>query len=195
MNLTYRPRCWRVCGIGRISRKILKNQVPILTEGFSTLVGFVHFTGSCVCVCVCVLSCVWLFATPWTVAHQALLSMEFPRQEYWSGLPFPTPRDLLNSEVEPKCPAMAGRFFFFTTEIHLLFRNIHIHLVDYNLSKAKPGYHSFINFPTSYDHQHFLLIPQHKLESDNCQDRCRELLSSPYMPDQGSNPGLLHWES
>ena len=43
----------------------------------------------------CVLSCfshVWVFATPWTVAHQAPLSMEFSRQEYWSGWPFPTPR-------------------------------------------------------------------------------------------------------
>ena len=36
-------------------------------------------------------SCVWLFATPWTIAHQASLSMEFSRQEYWSGLPFPSP--------------------------------------------------------------------------------------------------------
>ena len=36
-------------------------------------------------------SCVQLFATPWTVVHQALLSMEFSRQEYWSGLPFPSP--------------------------------------------------------------------------------------------------------
>ena len=48
----------------------------------------------CVCVCVCVslcmLTCVQLFATPWTVAHQAPLSMEFSRQEYWSGLPFPS---------------------------------------------------------------------------------------------------------
>ena len=48
----------------------------------------------CVCVCVCVVNCVWLFATPWTVAHQAPLSMGFPRQEYWSGLPFPSPEDL-----------------------------------------------------------------------------------------------------
>ena len=39
----------------------------------------------------CVLSCVWLFATPWTVACQAPLSIGFSRQEYWSGLPFPTP--------------------------------------------------------------------------------------------------------
>ena len=44
----------------------------------------------CVCVCVCVLSHVRLLVTPWTVAHQALLSIGFPRQEYWSGLPFPT---------------------------------------------------------------------------------------------------------
>ena len=44
----------------------------------------------CVCVCVCqLLSHVQLFATPWTIACQASLSMEFSRQEYWSGLPFP----------------------------------------------------------------------------------------------------------
>ena len=45
------------------------------------------------CVCVCEsLSSVRLFATPWTVAHQAPLSMGFSRQEYWSGLPFPSPK-------------------------------------------------------------------------------------------------------
>ena len=57
------------------------------------------------------------FATPWTVAYQAPLSMEFPRQEYWSGLPFPTPGHLPNPEIEPASslsPALAGRFF--TTE-------------------------------------------------------------------------------
>jgi len=62
----------------------------------------------------CVLSCVWLFATPWTVACQTPLSMKFSRQEYWSGLPFPAPGDLPNPEVEPaslESPALAGRFF------------------------------------------------------------------------------------
>ena len=62
-------------------------------------------------------SCVRLFATPWTVACQAPLSMAFPRQEYWSGLPFPTPGHLLNPEIKPASsvsPALAGRFF--TTE-------------------------------------------------------------------------------
>ena len=47
-----------------------------------------------------VLSCVWLFVATWTVAHQVPLSMEFSRQEYWSGLPFPTPRDLPNPGIK-----------------------------------------------------------------------------------------------
>ena len=45
-----------------------------------------------------------LFAIPWTVTDQALLSMEFPRQEYWSGLPFPSPEDL-PEWIEPASPA------------------------------------------------------------------------------------------
>ena len=59
------------------------------------------------------LSCVQLFATPWTVAHQASLSMEFSRQEYWSGLLFPPPEYLPNPGIEttsPVSPALAGRF-------------------------------------------------------------------------------------
>ena len=48
----------------------------------------------CVCVCVCTLSLVRLFATPWTVARQAPLSVRFSRQEYWGGFPFPPPGDL-----------------------------------------------------------------------------------------------------
>ena len=44
--------------------------------------------------------------TPWTVAHQTLPSMGFSRQEYWSGLPFPSPGDLPNPEIEPESPAL-----------------------------------------------------------------------------------------
>ena len=51
---------------------------------------------------------------PWTVVHQAPLSYGFPRQEYWSWSPFPSPGDLPNPEIEPMSPALAGRFF--TTE-------------------------------------------------------------------------------
>ena len=49
---------------------------------------------------------VQLFARPWTVAHQASLSMEFSRQEYWSGLPFPSPGDLPDPGIEPGSPAL-----------------------------------------------------------------------------------------
>ena len=68
----------------------------------------------------CMLSCfshVRLFATPWTVAHQAPLSTGFSRQEYWSGLPCRPPGDLPDPRIEPESlasPALAGGFF--TTE-------------------------------------------------------------------------------
>ena len=55
------------------------------------------------------------FVTPWTVAHQAPLSVGFSRQEDWSGLPFPSPGDLLDPGIEPVSPALAGSFF--TTEL------------------------------------------------------------------------------
>ena len=54
------------------------------------------------------------FATPLTVACQAPLSMRFSKQEYWSGLPFPSPGDLPNPGTEPESPALAGGIF--TTE-------------------------------------------------------------------------------
>ena len=57
------------------------------------------------------LSRVRLFATPWTVARQVPLSMEFSRQEYWSGLPFPTPADLLDPGIKPTSPVLSGEFF------------------------------------------------------------------------------------
>ena len=52
------------------------------------------------------LSRVQLFATPWTAAHQAPLSMGCSRQEYWSGLPFPCPKDLLEPGIEPRFLAL-----------------------------------------------------------------------------------------
>ena len=57
------------------------------------------------------LRCVPLFAPPWTVAHQAPLSLGFSRQEYWSGLPFPSPEDLSDPGIDPTSSALAGGFF------------------------------------------------------------------------------------
>ena len=65
----------------------------------------------------CVLSHVLLFVTPWTAAHQAPLSTEFTKQEYWTGLPFTASGDLPDPGIEPVSPvspASAGGFF--TTE-------------------------------------------------------------------------------
>ena len=62
--------------------------------------------------------------SPWTVACQAPLSMGFPKQEYWNGLPFPFPGDLPNPEIEPlllKSPELAGRFFSFTEGLQTYF--------------------------------------------------------------------------
>ena len=64
------------------------------------------------------LSCVQPSATLWTLAHQAPLAMEFPRQEYWSGLPFSSP-DFPNPRIKamsPACSALVGRYFFLTAE-------------------------------------------------------------------------------
>ena len=97
----------------------------------------------CVCVCVCVthacmhtqlLSCV--FATPWAVAHLAPLSMGFPRQEYWSGVPFLPPGDLPDSGIKPMSPAspaLSGGVESFTAappgkSIYLIYA-IYIHIL------------------------------------------------------------------
>ena len=66
------------------------------------------------CACDQSLNHIWLFVTPWTIACQCPLSMKFSRQEYWSGLPFPTPGDLLDPRIEPASFAsssLTGEFF------------------------------------------------------------------------------------
>ena len=96
---------------------------PVITFAFSILIYTmkeIHIAtpiptlSFCVCVCVCVFSCVQLFVIPGTVALQAPLSMGFPKQEYWSELPFPSPVDLPDPGIEPVSlvsPALAGIFF------------------------------------------------------------------------------------
>ena len=66
--------------------------------------------GKCVCA-VSHFSRIWLFVILWTVALQAPLSIGFAKQEYWSGLPFPSPGDIPNPGIKPTSPALAGRFF------------------------------------------------------------------------------------
>ena len=86
-----------------IKKAYIRNSLVVQWLGIHT-----HCRGTCV------LSPVWLFAAPWTVGHQAPLSMGFSRQEYWTGLPFPMPENLPDPGMEPTflvSPALAGRFF------------------------------------------------------------------------------------
>ena len=94
---------------------------------------------------VCALSRVQLFVAPWAVAHQAPLSMEFSRQEYWSGLSLPTPGDLPDLGVKPTSPvspALAGRFFtteppgkpWLETAVHIISQLICRHVLSTSLA-------------------------------------------------------------
>ena len=78
------------------------------------------------------LSCVQLFAIPWTVAYQAPPSMEFSRQEYWSGFPFPSPGDLPDLGIEPRSPALQTHFTVWATR-----EALHVYK-----QQAKEAFHS-----------------------------------------------------
>ena len=111
------------------SRVVCKDSVFYLSQSVTCSVVFLLRIWACVCVSawqygegrepwvggrVCSLghsSHVRLFATLWTVAHQAPLSMGFSRHEYWSRLPCPSPRDLPDPGVRAASPALAGGFF------------------------------------------------------------------------------------
>ena len=94
---------------GQQRKSLFSTDVPLRTcTGHSTNAGCLQTP---VCVYVCVLSHVQLFVTPWAVACQVPLSMGFSRQEYWHGLPFPSPRDLPNPGIKPGSSVLAGRDF------------------------------------------------------------------------------------
>ena len=86
----------------------------ILRANYKAIVRFWLHRGLCACVLSC-FSLVWLFSTLYTIAHQAPLSMGFSRQEYLSGLPFPSPGNLPDPGIEPKdrtqVSRIAGRRF------------------------------------------------------------------------------------
>ena len=123
----------------------------ITTSGFSrkkTNMDF-HVKMILYVIHICVLSCfrrVGLFATPWTVAQQAPLSMGFSRQEYCSGLPCPPPGDLPDPGIKPTSfmsPVLTGRLFTTTTNWEALITGEEI--VDFNtiIHYCLPGIWSF----------------------------------------------------
>ena len=94
--------CWRLV---RLYRAPLAAPDTLCVQLFNFfLIVFVHFCHSFLKAKVKSLSRVWLFGTPWAVDRQAPLSMGFSRQDYWSGLPCPSPGDLLTQELNPGLP-------------------------------------------------------------------------------------------
>ena len=77
------------------------------------------------------LSRIQLFATPWTLAYQAPLSMGFSRQEYWSGLQFPSPGDLSDPGIEPGSPALQADALPSELQGKLLFSKVYIKLLSH----------------------------------------------------------------
>ena len=130
---------------------------------------------------------VWLFASLWMVARQAPLSMRFSRQEYWSGLPFPSPEDLLNPWIEPwgvefqslTCPALAGGFVSTSTAWETL---VSVYMYSYCryyvpwevLRKYNTCNHSVFSFPAS------LMLKRRPLSSFG--ETTATMLSTYYVP-------------
>ena len=143
------------------------------------------------------------FSTPWTVARQAPLSMGFPRQEYWSGLPFPSQGDLPHPGIEPaSVSCFAGGFF--TTEPpenlgHSLLtltgncvylRQLSTSTGQHSLLRGSvlqlhgvPLLRFFKNFIYLFIELHWVLVAASSIAA-----------SGLYFPDQGSKLGPLHWE-
>ena len=108
--------------------------------------------GKCGGECACVLSRfgrVLVCMTPWTVAHQAPLSMGFSMKEYWSGLPCPSPGDLPDPGIEPTSlmsPALAGRFFTTSTTWKNGYLYIYIWLSPFAVQLKLSGYCLLIDY-------------------------------------------------
>ena len=119
------PRCWRTCWLGFVEargdsrEKTQSTEIWESSEELAQSLVWLRLKKEALeDVCMQSLSHVQLYATLWTVAYQASLSMEFYKQEYWSDLPFPPPGDLPFPELEPASlmsPALAGRFFTTST--------------------------------------------------------------------------------
>ena len=139
------------------------------------------------------------FVKPWTAAHQAPLSMEFPRQEHWSGLPFPSPGDFPDPGIKPVTPALAG--WFFTTEplqgSPAINTGVHIFSYIYQFSSVQSSCSVMSDFLKPHTLQHARLpcpSPTHGAYSNSCPSHP---LSSPSPPafNLSQHQGLFIWVS
>ena len=107
----------------------------------------------CCCYCLIAKSCPILLWPPWAVIHQVPWFMVFPRQEYWSELPFPTPGDLPNPGIKPASPALAGGFFTTAPPGKLLWLHNCTNRSLTHCPGAKPSPYSHIHRGLLWPHQ------------------------------------------
>ena len=103
------------------------------------------------------LSCVRLFVTPWTAANQDPQSMGFSRQEYWSGLPFPSPGDLPDPGIEPRSPALEADALTCFSKSSLNIWKFTVHVL------LKPGLENFEHYFASVWDECHCVVFQHIL--------------------------------
>ena len=115
------------------------------------------------------------FATPWTVAHQAPLLMGFPRQEYWSGLPFPSPGDLPDPGIEPASAALAGGFFTTEPPGKPFYPSSHLIVNAYHTDVFSPSYH-FSPPPTPFLYARVALLLSLGIKKLKSLNKCIECL-------------------
>ena len=156
-------------------------------------------------------SCIRLFETPWTVAHQPLLSTGFSRQEYWSGLPCHSPGDLPNPGIEPTSlmsPALAGRFFTTSatgkcTHLHThTHTHTHTHIYIYKYTHTCTNIYiytcvhaqSCLIHCNSMDHSPPGSCVQGFFPGKNTRVCCHFLLQGIFLT-QGWNSHILHWQA
>ena len=136
---------------------------------------------------------VQLFETPWTVAHLAPLPMEFSRQEYWSGLPFPSPWDFPDQGIEPTSllsPELAGRFFT-TGAVWEVWRDIQFSSVVQSCPILwDPMNHSTPGLPVHHQLPEFTQTHVHRV-GDAIQPSHPLLSPSPPAPNPSQHQGLF----
>jgi len=152
----------------------------------------------------CVLSCfsrVWLFATPWTVAHQAPLSMRFSRQEYWSGLPFPPPENLPDPGIKPTSPAAPALQADSLPLSHQGSPLMWLHpgkpILSWNCQKPKMHL-IHLTYGTPALNPAWAVACQAPLSMGFYRQEYWSVLSFPSLgifPTQGLNLSLLHWQA
>ena len=138
------------------------------------------------------LSHIRLFATPWTVAYQASPSMGFSRQEYWSGLPFPSPGDLPDPGIEPGSPALeAGALTSEPPETTQFCKAIQFSSVAQSCpTLSDPMNHSTPDLPVHHQPPGFTQTHVHQV-SDAIQPSHPLSSSSPPAPNPSQHQGLF----